>query len=67
MLSTGTPLHDVSHYMGHNNYSVTTLMYIYPPLKIIKTLRAVSALEEKLKWVQKVLKIFLSKKKPSPP
>ena len=60
MLSTGTPLHDVSKLLGHNNYN-TTLIYNHTPIELLRQ-HIDDATAEKLKWYQKVFRYFFPKK-----
>ena len=63
MLSTGTPLHDVSTLLGHNNYN-TTLIYNHTPIELMRQ-HIDDAMDEKLKWYQKVVRYFFPKKQAS--
>lgn len=60
MLSTGTPLHDVSSLLGHKSYS-TTLIYNHTPLEILRQ-NIDNATKEKLSWYQKIIHYFFPKK-----
>lgn len=61
MLSTGTPLHDVSKLLGHNNYN-TTLIYSHTPIELLRQ-NIENATEEKLSWSQRLIRKFFPKKK----
>ena len=60
LLATGTPLHDVSKLLGHNNYN-TTLIYNHTPIELLRK-SIENANSEHLTWYQKIYRKFFPKK-----